>query len=531
VSLVVSWWGNRPIAQKLGAIVVVSVITVGVLLGVGIEGLSSAGAEAKALDKLNAWTKRALEADMAHDAIRGDVLRATLGGAHTSTEDRTEIAADLGDHTKTLSGAVAMFEGTGMPGRVRTAAQFVAPAVQNYVDLAQQTVDAALAGTATAAQLAIFQTAFALVEDRFPGVSNALVALSNQATDTLSRHRHLAVLELSLAGGIGTIVLAGICVLVAIGIARPLRAVSSVLTAMADGDLSRAADVSRRDEIGRMAADLSKAMDGVRSMVRSLSASAGSVAASAEEVSGVSQRIAASAAQTGTRTAEATDAANIVAANVGTLASASEQMGASIAEISRNANEALRVAGEAVSTAEQTNAMMARLGESSAEIGNVVKLITTIAEQTNLLALNATIEAARAGDAGKGFAVVAGEVKELAQETARATDDISRRVQAIQADAGAAVAAISRIGEIIASINDFQVTIASAVEEQTATTQETSRTVADVAGRTTEITGTLTGLAGVSAHNTDEAGTSLTAARQLAEMADEMTRLVGRFRI
>jgi methyl-accepting chemotaxis protein len=188
------------------------------------------------------------------------------------------------------------------------------------------------------------------------------------------------------------------------------------------------------------------------------------------------------------------------------------------------------VAGDAVSMAEQTNVMMSRLGASSIEIGNVVKVITTIAEQTNLLALNATIEAARAGDAGKGFAVVAGEVKELAQETARATEDIGGRVDAIQADAQQAIAAISEIGSIIERINDFQVTIASAVEEQTASSQESSRTVGDVAARTNEIASTIADIAGVAARNTDEAGTSLTAARQLAGMAEQMNGLVARFR-
>jgi methyl-accepting chemotaxis protein len=299
---------------------------------------------------------------------------------------------------------------------------------------------------------------------------------------------------------------------------------------VAGGDLVQQALVTSTDVVGRMACDLNPAMASIRGTVAALSSSAATVASSADQVTGVSQRIVAAAGEASTRAGGATSAAEAVSANVETLASASEEMGGSIAEISRNANEALRVAGDAVAMAGQTGTVMARLGESSTAIGNVVKVITSIAEQTNLLALNATIEAARAGDAGKGFAVVAGEVKDLAQETARATEDIARRVDAIQADAGLAVGAIEQIGTIIARINDFQVTIASAVEQQTATTQETSRTVSDIAGRTNEIAQTISGLADVAQRNTDEANTSLTAARELSGMAEEMTRLVGRFR-
>ena len=143
----------------------------------------------------------------------------------------------------------------------------------------------------------------------------------------------------------------------------------------------------------------------------------------------------------------------------------------------------------------KTNATVAKLGESSAEIGNVIKVITSIAQQTNLLALNATIEAARAGEAGKGFAVVANEVKELAKQTAKATEDISRKIEAIQNDTKGAVEAIAQIGKIINQINDIQNTIASAVEEQTATTGEISRNVAEAAKGSNEIAQNITGVA------------------------------------
>ena len=173
---------------------------------------------------------------------------------------------------------------------------------------------------------------------------------------------------------------------------------------------------------------------------------------------------------------------------------------------------------------------VAKLGESSAEIGNVIKVINAIAEQTNLLALNATIEAARAGEAGKGFAVVASEVKELARETSKATDDIGGRIDAIQADTRAAVAAIDQIATIIEQINDTQSTIASAIEEQTATTNEMSRNVSEAATGSTEIASNITRVAQAAADTTAAVGSSSAAAVEVARMATELQRLVGQFR-
>src|SRR5579884_3876613 len=168
---------------------------------------------------------------------------------------------------------------------------------------------------------------------------------------------------------------------------------------------------------------------------------------------------------------------------------------ASIREISKSANEAALIASRAVTTADATNKTVARLGDSSLEIGKVIKVITSIAQQTNLLALNATIEAARAGEAGKGFAVVANEVKELAKETARATEDIGQKIEAIQHDTRVSVDAIAQIGNIIKEINDISNNIAAAVEEQTVTTNEISRNVTEAANGTTDIASNIAGVA------------------------------------
>ena len=205
-------------------------------------------------------------------------------------------------------------------------------------------------------------------------------------------------------------------------------------------------------------------------------------------------------------------------------------MTASIREIAKNADAAAGVATTAVKVAGDAKGTVASLGESSAEIGQVIKVITSIAQQTNLLALNATIEAARAGEAGKGFAVVANEVKELAKETARATEDIGQKIEAIQNDTRGAVDAIGEIGNIIDNINEIQTTIASAVEEQTATTNEIARSVTEAAGGANGIAADVVEVAEAATGAQRGAEESLQSASALAGMATELKRLVGQFR-
>jgi methyl-accepting chemotaxis protein len=203
-------------------------------------------------------------------------------------------------------------------------------------------------------------------------------------------------------------------------------------------------------------------------------------------------------------------------------------MQASIREISKNANDSARVAKDAVVMAQSTNNTMRKLGESSREIGNVIKVITSIAQQTNLLALNATIEAARAGEAGKGFAVVANEVKELAKQTAKATEEISQKIEAIQSGTKGAFTAIEEIGTIINQINDISNSIASAVEEQTATTNEIGRSVTEAAQAIDDVAKTIGGVA-VSANYTKQGVADTKAASiELSQMAVRLQESVSR---
>lgn len=344
----------------------------------------------------------------------------------------------------------------------------------------------------------------------------------------------MATSTLVLSIVVAIMVAAAIAVLGYQVIARVRAAVGAIATsvaAMAEGDLTVEATILSNDELGKTAQMINLARNGISDILRGVRESATMVAASSQELGVGGAQVAAGSEEAAMQSGHVASASEQVSRSVQTVAAGAEQMGASIREIAKNATEAARVAARATSVAADTNQTVAKLGDSSKEIGAVVRTITAIAEQTNLLALNATIEAARAGEAGKGFAVVASEVKDLAAETARATEDIARRVEAIQIDTDGAVSAIAEISEIIASINDYQGTIASAVEEQTATTVEMSRSVTEAASGIGEITNSISGIASSSAQSSATLGEMNIAANELAELSSDLQLKVGTFRV
>ena len=300
--------------------------------------------------------------------------------------------------------------------------------------------------------------------------------------------------------------------------------------AATDGKLGTRADVSRhRGDYRKIVEGINKTLETVVQPLKVTSESATALAAASEELAAVSQQMAGNAEETATQASLVSAASDQISGNMASVSSACNEMQASIREIAKSVNESARVAKDAVKAAHSTNQTVTKLGESSQEIGNVIKVITSIAQQTNLLALNATIEAARAGEAGKGFAVVANEVKELAKQTAKATEDIGQKIEAIQGDTKGAVKAIEEISTIINQINEISNSIATAVEEQTVTTNEIGRSVTEAAKGVDDISKNVGGVALAAKNTTQGANDTQKASQELSQMAARLQGLMSRF--
>jgi methyl-accepting chemotaxis protein len=524
------WFRDRRVGVKIGIAVGACVLLTGMQ---GVNDLTKMGQLATATQNLyqeDAQTLGALgDAQAAINRMRQRVLRLFL----VPKSQRPQVLAQVHDLDSIYDDALAKLR----PLHALPAARLDAwiNDVTTYCQFRDQTLIPASDRSVTQAEaqplLARGDQLFSPVEEGGKALGAAAVRHAAQkaqrakamADDTRRLMIILLLVGLAVAVGLGVVTTRVIV--------RSLAVVRRVLDALAQGDLTERADVDSGDELGLMASALDRAMEHLRSTIRALGASAQSLAGASEELSANGTQIAAAAQDTSAEVNVASTAVQQISDNVRSVAAGAEQMTASISEISTNASEAARVAAHAVEAAEAANTQVAKLGASSAEIGDVIKVITSIAEQTNLLALNATIEAARAGEAGKGFAVVADEVKQLAQQTARATGEIGQRIEAIQGDAGGAVSAIGEIAQIIQRINDYQTTIASAVEEQTATTNEMSQSVSVAAESSEKVSTNIAGVARAAATTTTGVRDAQGAAQELAHMSSELQRVVDQFHV
>jgi methyl-accepting chemotaxis protein len=530
------------IRVRLVAVAVVALVALAAVSAVAVTTFTATGAATAFSGKINI---------LADQAVQLKYLAADWNGWQTAYAldavlDPSRVAQDTGSRGDFLTAAAALDKqltvlekATGLTTDEKSALADARSAYQQFMTLDDQIIaayrspDPTAADHATSLVLNEEITAYQAVASSMEKLSGSLVTRADAAaSDAAARATTGRVTVLTIAG-VALLVSSLLVGLVIVSITRPMNELRRRLRDIAhgEGDLTARLSVAGRDELTEVADEFNRFVGQIADVIRTVAGSATAVAAATEEMSSASTQIGSAAQETSVQAGTVAAAAEQVSNNVQTVAAGTEQMGASIREIARNSSEASKVAGEAVEVARTTNDSVARLGASSAEIGNVVKVITQIAEQTNLLALNATIEAARAGEAGKGFAVVAGEVKELAQETAKATEDIARRVEAIQADTGGAVEAISRISEIVDRIHGYQTTISAAVEEQTATTSEMNRSLAEAASGSGEIARNVTHVAAAAAATTEGVGQSGSAIAELARMSAELQTEVTRFRV
>jgi methyl-accepting chemotaxis protein len=530
-SVVVGLWRDRSVAVKLLSAVTVAclgmlVITFAALVQLGELRDSAEAMNTRAVEPMKVMD----EVRRAYLQTRTDALADEWVGRSDQGSDHQAFLADL----VAMDQALATLREQDLSSDQQDLVAGASEAWSTYrQDVAGPLLKLARAGDRTgyiALRNRDVRPAAKAIQSDLTGLATSLAEQTGAQVRQNSASYRTARTVLLAVGSTCLLLAIGLAVLVVRAIVVPLRNVRDVCAAVADGDLTRRVDLPGRDEIAQTAQALDVAAAATQQAMRAVSGSAATLAGAAEELSATTGVIATSTMDASHQATSATDAAAEVSSNVQSVAAGAEQLAVAIGEIARTAAEAAQLGSQAGVLAETTTTTVSKLGESSMEIGNVIRLITSIAEQTNLLALNATIEAARAGEAGKGFAVVAHEVKELAQETARATEDISARVRAIQEDTNGAVHAISEISTVIGQLGAFQTTIAAAVEQQSATTTEITRSVTTASERTSRIASAVSAVSGATQNIADGTDQARTASGELSLMSTELHDLIARFR-
>jgi len=515
------------VARRLALVGAVGVVSVGAVAGLAMWEAAAQGEDAAAMARISGGMSRQWNADMMHDGIRGDVMAALYA---TSPGQRELLEVDgVQEKAAAMVGHVQAAAAVAPP-EVEPQFDEVIPLVSAYGRQAVELVELAERDKAAAvAQLPQFLDRFGQLEEDLGAVDDAMLeAVSDrerEARDSAGRARLMIIT-------IGLLALAAFVVFTWAARRAMLRPIGVLLAAVrrvADRDLTVRVDVSSGDEFAAMGDALNGALNEIGETIEAAGRATATLTRECAGLRTVSGQLGDAASATSSQAGVVATSVGQVSANVVEMSSATGRMDAAIGEIAGQTATAADVAAEAVRSSEETSATVAQLSQASEEIGEIVKAITSIAEQTNLLALNATIEAARAGEAGKGFAVVATEVKALAQETGRATEDITSKISAIQAMTADAAGAIGRIASVIDRINENQSLIATAVQEQSETTATISHGVGQIARGAEQIADNMAGIATSTDATSTSARTTQESAASLSRMAAEVDQLIGRF--
>ncbi|MGX6608360.1 methyl-accepting chemotaxis protein [Micromonosporaceae bacterium Da 78-11] len=520
------------IRRQIAALAVAGFLLVAAAGAIGYRGTSVLADQQVTANNAAAALQAAQSADLARALFRGNVLAALV--TNDSTE-RQAVLDKLGENvTQARAGVDDVIR--YLP-EVRTRADATLPALDELIASGQRIVTLASrvasdpSRTAALAARPAYDTVDAKVSQIIGELKTAIAELVRKAHDDATSEAARAKLLTLVTGLLAALLLGGAALLLARRIARRVGLCLSAARSIADYDLSANAELTGGDELAELSSSLNAITVSLRTAVTEINSNATSVAAASEQLSATSRHLSTGAGTASTEAAEANRDIGQVTTSVGQTTDAARGLDGSIRNITSAVGEADTVAREAVSLASDANRMIERLRSSSDEVSAVVNIITSIAEQTNLLALNATIEAARAGEQGKGFAVVAGEVKDLSRETASATGDISAKVTAMQADTAGAFDAISRIGQVIARIDELQQSISVAVDDQTNATDRIVANV-DVAERAAAaVAGSISRVSDTTTLTHEAANQTESAAVELAQLSNQLRLVSDKFRV
>ncbi|WP_207462210.1 methyl-accepting chemotaxis protein [Azospirillum sp. SYSU D00513] len=556
----IAWLTNLSLVKKIALPIALLLIALGAVVWTAHSGLNQLTQSEEAMAD---QTARRLELSLAIQAAlnnaavseKNAILDNDAKDIRAYIDSYEKSIAEAKAHAETLIAMADTSERRSINQGIKDLVTAYDAVTRNVLVRAQQNDDSGAYELSSSEGRAIRRKIVETMEARVLANKRDMNAAQHAMTELASSMKTM-LLEVS---GIGTVVALGLLVwMMTQLVVRPLTGMTQAMERLARGDLDTLVNgADRKDEVGVLARALQVFRDGalaqrrledeqaveqrakaaraekVDTLIKAFESTAmgalRTVAAAASELDATAQSMATIAQQTNSQAGAAASAADLTSANVQTVATAAEEMAASIQEIGLQVTRSTTIAGQAVEQAAQTNSTVSGLANAAQKIGDVVSLIQDIASKTNLLALNATIEAARAGEAGKGFAVVASEVKTLASQTAKATEEIAAQIGSIQDSTGSAVRAIQSIGSTINSINDISTSIAAAIEEQGAATGEISRNVQQAAQGTQEVSGNVTQVRQAAEETGAAAGQVLGAAGELSREAETLRRDVEQF--